>query len=164
MSFGPPAPPLLMGGPSPGVVLAASPPAPAPDVSPSFLAPPPPVASLRAAEPAKLTEIKNAKAYLDLQDLIQYHLCLSEYSTKWADDALVTDMIILEASLFWEGQIRVAVRDGSLQFLFYNIGSVYHGKGFEMLTALEQYCHPNTMANAFTRLMSLFNNVQGELE
>ncbi len=33
-----------------------------------------------------------------------------------------------------------------------------------MLAALEQHCHPDTVANAFTMLMSLFKDVQGESE
>jgi hypothetical protein len=33
-----------------------------------------------------------------------------------------------------------------------------------MLVSLDQHCHPDTVANVFTTLMSLFNKVQGESE
>jgi len=68
------------------------------------------------------------------------------------------------ASLFWEGQIWNAVCEGSLHFLFDNKGTLYHDKGFEMLAVLDQHCRPDTIANAFSTLMSLFNEVQGPLE
>jgi hypothetical protein len=58
----------------------------------------------------------------------------------------------------------MAVKDGSLWFLFNNKGMLYYGKGFEMLAALNQNCRPDTVANAFTTLMSLFNDVQGDSE
>jgi hypothetical protein len=154
-----------MGVVSRGFLLGAPPLAPVPAASPSFAAPsPPPLVSLRAADPFKLPVIKDAKAYLDLHDIIQYYLHLPEYSTKRSDDALITDAYNLEASRFWEGQLRVAVRDGSLRFLFDNKGAVFHGKGFEMLAALDQHCCPDTVSNVFTTLMSLFNNVQGDSE
>jgi hypothetical protein len=35
---------------------------------------------------------------------------------------------------------------------------------FEMLVMPDQHCHPETMANAFTTLMSHFNDVQGKAE
>jgi len=68
------------------------------------------------------------------------------------------------ASLFWEGQIRNAVREGSFRFLFENKGTLYHGKGFEMLAVLDQHCCPDKILNAFSTLMSLFNDVQGPSE
>jgi hypothetical protein len=68
------------------------------------------------------------------------------------------------ASLFWEGQIQNAVREDSLHFLFDNTGTLYHGKGFEMLAMLDQHCCPDTISNAFSTLMSLFNDVQSPLE
>ena len=72
MSFVPPDTPLPVGAPSPGAVLVASPLAPVPAASPLFLALSPPLAALlQAAEPFKLAEIKDAKTYLNLQDLIQ---------------------------------------------------------------------------------------------
>ena len=33
-----------------------------------------------------------------------------------------------------------------------------------MLAVLNQHCRPDSVTNAFTTLMSLFNNVQGESE
>ena len=77
---------------------------------------------------------------------------------------LVISATNLETSRFWEGQIRVTIQDGLLRFLFKNKGSLYHGKGSEMLVALDQNFHPDTVANTCTTLMSLFNNIQGELE
>jgi hypothetical protein len=77
---------------------------------------------------------------------------------------LVTTPSNITASLFWEGQIWSAVREGSLWFLFDNKGTLYHGKGFEMLSVLNQHCCPDTIANAFSTLMSLFNDVQGHSE
>jgi hypothetical protein len=56
------------------------------------------------------------------------------------------------------------VQDRSLHFLFENKGSMYDGKDFEMLAALNQHCHPNSVANAFTTLLSLFNNSMGASE
>ncbi len=35
---------------------------------------------------------------------------------------------------------------------------MYDGKGFEMLAALNLHCRPDMVANAFSTLMSLFNN------
>ncbi len=64
----------------------------------------------------------------------------------------------------WEGQLHLAVQDGPLWFLFKNNGSQFHGQGFEMLATLMQHCCPDTVSNAFTSLLSLFNNVQGESE
>ena len=54
------------------------------------------------------------------------NLRLPEYSTKHSDDALATRVTKLEASQFWEGQIRVTIQDGSLWCLFKNKGSLYH--------------------------------------
>jgi hypothetical protein len=64
-----------------------------------------------------------------------------------------------------EGLIITAVKDRSLRFLFDNKGrTLYHGKGFEMLAALDQHYCPDTMTYAFTTLMCLFNNIQGKSE
>jgi hypothetical protein len=90
-------------------------------------------------------KIKDVKAYLDLQDLIQFYLCLPKYFTKRSDNALITSPSNLTASLFWEVQLRVAVREGSLRFLVENYRTLYHGKGFEMLAALEEHCSPDTV-------------------
>ncbi len=76
----------------------------------------------------------------------------------------MTDLRNTEASCFWEEQILVAVQEGSLRFLFETKGSMYDGKGFEMLDALNQHCRPDSVANAFTTPLSLFNDNMGELE
>ncbi len=58
----------------------------------------------------------------------------------------------------------MAVQDGSLRFLFENKGSMFDGKGFKMLAALNQQCHPDSVANAFMTLMSLFNDNMGKVK
>jgi hypothetical protein len=65
------------------------------------------------------------------------------------DDALVTDARNSEVSCLGEGQIRMAVQEGSLHFLFENKGSIYDGKDLEMLAALNQHCHLGSVANTF---------------
>ena len=136
-----------------------------PPVSSPPLVVTPLMAPLRPAEPIKLPALKDAKAYLDVYDIILYWLRQPEYSTQLLDESLlVTTPSNVEASLFWEGQIQAAVREGSLRFLFDNKGTLYHGKGFEMLAVLNQHCCPATIVNVFSTLMSLFNDVQGPLE
>jgi hypothetical protein len=76
----------------------------------------------------------------------------------------VTDSWNADASCFGEEQIRVAVQDGSLRFLFEIKGLMYDGKGFEMLVALNWHCRPDSTANAFTTLLSFFNNSLGAFE
>jgi hypothetical protein len=111
-----------------------------PPVSSPPLVVTPLMAPLRPAEPIKLPALKDAKAYLDVYDIILYWLRQPEYSTQLLDESLlVTTPSNVEASLFWEGQIQAAVREGSLRFLFDNKGTLYHGKGFEMLAVLNQY-------------------------
>ena len=56
------------------------------------------------------------------------------------------------------------VKDGELCFLFENKGDIYNGWGFEMLSALNAYCHPDLVANAFSSLLSLFSELQGDDE
>ena len=146
--------------PPPGVDT----PAPAPPTSSSPLVIHPTAVPLRPSDPFKLPVIKDAKAYLDVHDMIQYYLRQPEYATQRSDDALVTTPSNVVASLFWEGQLRNAVREGSLRFLFDNKGTLYHGKGFEMLAVLDQHCRPDTISNAFSTLMSLFNDIQGPSE
>jgi hypothetical protein len=124
----------------------------------------PALVAMRAVEPLKLCELKDPKAFLDNWDLIQYYLCLPEFSTCWMDNALVMDSSHLEASRIWEDQLRLAVKEGLLCYLFENKGNVYSGHSFEMLAALSQHCHPDLVANAFTLLLLLFNNVQGNDE
>jgi hypothetical protein len=157
MSFLVPVPPI------------ASPPAlpPAPTgipPAPQASAPAPAAGSFRSSESIKLPDIKDAKVYLDHHELIQYYLRFPNYSTQRSESLLITDVSNSEASQFWEGLIRTAIKDGSLYSLFNNKGTLYYGKGFEMLAALDQHCHPDTVANAFTTLMSLFNDVQGNSE
>jgi hypothetical protein len=125
---------------------------------------PSPVLMICPAEPFKLPPIADAKAYLNLSSILQYYLCHPEFSPLRSDDALVTNSRNAEASAYWECQIRVAVQDGSLCFLFKSKGLMYDGKGFEMLAALNQHCRLDLVASAFTSLLLLFNDSMGESE
>ncbi len=148
----------------PAVAPAApSPPAVAPPMP--ALPPLPPAAPIAArVELLKLDPIKDAKAFLDSFKTIQYYLRMPEFLTRHADGSHSTDTANLDASRTWEGQPCLAVKDGALHFLFENKGTQYHGQGFEMLAALTQHCHHDTVSNAFASLLSLFNDVQGESE
>jgi hypothetical protein len=65
-----------------------------------------------------------------------------------------------KASWIWEGQLRLAVKDGSFKYLFENKGLLYNGCGFEMLAALDQHCRPDKCFKyAFGSLLLLFNDV-----
>jgi hypothetical protein len=74
------------------------------------------------------------------------------------------DPLNADASRIWEGKIHMAIKDGSLCFLFENKGDLFHGHGFKMLATLDQHCHPDIISNAFSSLLSLFNEVQGDNE
>ena len=102
----------------------------------------------------KFNPFTDAKGFLDLLEQIQFYLRMHEFSTGHLDGSLTTDASNLEASQAWEGQFQLTVRDVALCFLFKNKGTLYHGRGFEM----------DSVSNAFTSLLSLFSNVQGESE
>jgi hypothetical protein len=157
--------PPSAGAAPPVVVSAPLPPPPSSSSSSSstFLAPLA-TPSLRPAEPFKLSEIKDVKSFLDLQDEIAYYLRSEAFGTRHSDDLLITDPSNAEASCYWEGQLRIAVKNGGLRFLFENTGLRFHDKGFEMIDVLNRHCRPNSVSNAFTTLMSLFNDVQGDSE
>jgi hypothetical protein len=108
--------------------------------------------------------MKDPKAFLDSLEQIQYYLRMPNFCTGCMDDSLVTDASNQEASRIWEGELHTAIKEGTLLFLFKNKGTQYHGRGFEMLAALMQHCHPDTVTNAFSSLLSLFNDVQGDNE
>jgi hypothetical protein len=79
-------------------------------------------------EPFKLPPIADSKeAFLNLSSILQYYLRRPEFSTLRSDGELITDDRNADASAYWEGQLRVAVQDGLLKFLFENKGSVYDG-------------------------------------
>ena len=86
--------PLAPPPPPPGVTT----PAPAPSSSQLVLSPT--AVPLWPPEPFKLPVIKDAKAYLDVHDMIQYYLHQPEYATQRSDDALVTTPSNVVASLF----------------------------------------------------------------
>jgi hypothetical protein len=116
------------------------------------------------AELLKLDPIKDARSFLDSLEQIHFYLCMPNFSTGHADESLITDVNNQEASQVWEGQLRLAGKDVTLCFLFKNKGSQCHGWGFEMLATLMQHCRPDTVMNAFSSPLSLFNDVQGESE
>ncbi len=126
--------------------------------------PPAPAPSIRPAEPFKLPAIPDVKSYLNLTSIIQYYLWRPEFSTQRSDDKLITDSRNAEASAYWEGQLRVALQDGSLCYIFKHMDLMYDGKRFEMLAALNLHCCPETVPNAFKTLMSLFNDNMGDSE
>ncbi len=129
---------------------------------PATSRPPSTPSSTTQPEPFKLVKIKDAKAYLNNYNLIQYYLRIPDFSTGRSDGILKTDPSNAEASRVWEGQICLAVKDGSLRFLFENKRDLFHGRGLEMLATLDQHCRPDTVSNAFSSLLSLFNEVQGD--
>jgi hypothetical protein len=61
-----------------------------PVIPPQVTAPPPVAPAPWSFEPLKLCVLKDDKAFIDNYDLIQYYLHVSEFSTGWADDALIT--------------------------------------------------------------------------
>jgi hypothetical protein len=125
---------------------------------------PAPLSMICPAELFKLPLIADTKAYLNLSSILQYYLHRPKFSTQCSDDALITDSRNAKASSYWEGQIRVAVQEGSLCLLFESKGLLYNGKGFEMLAVLNQHCHPDLVANAFMTLMSNFNDNMSKSE
>jgi hypothetical protein len=107
------------------------------------------------AELLKLNPMKGAKAFLDSLEQIHFYLQMPEFSTGIADVSLTTDGGNLDTSRAWEGQLRIAIKEGNLCFLFKNKGSLFHGRSFEMLDTLMQHCCPGTVFNAFTSLLSI---------
>ncbi len=99
-----------------------------------------------------------------MRDLILFWLRSPGFSTARNDSLLVTDSPNSLASQFWEGQLRTALKNGSVRHLFENTDNKYFGKGFEMLQVLEDTFHPSLISNSFTTLLSLFNDTQGDKE
>jgi hypothetical protein len=64
----------------------------------------------------------------------------------------------------WEGQLWLAVKDGSLRFLFENKGDIYNGHGFEMLVALSQHVVQTWFQMRSLLLCPCVNDVQGQDE
>jgi hypothetical protein len=144
---------------APVMVPAVVPAAPVPMPMAPFVAPP--VASVGVrAELLKLDPMKDAKAFLDFLEQIHFYLQMPEFSTGYANGSLTTDVRNFDVSCALEGQLRLAVKEGSLCFLSENKGSQFHGCSFEMVDTLMQHCHPDTVSDAFTSLLSLFNDVQ----
>ena len=99
-----------------------------------------------------------------MRDLILFWLRSPGFSTARNDSLLVTDSRNSLASQFWEGQLRTALKDGSVRHLFENTDTKYFGKGFEMLQVLEDTFRPSSISNSFTTLLALFNDTQGDKE
>jgi hypothetical protein len=112
----------------------------------------------------KLDSIKDAKAYLDALGIIEFYLWDPDFSPGLPDSVLVSASSNFEASRLWEGQLCLAVKDGELCFLFENKGDTYNGHGFKMLAARNACCHLNSVANAFSSLLSIFNELHGNDE
>jgi hypothetical protein len=85
-------------------------------------------------------------------------------STGHANGALVTDAANAKARHIWEGQLGLVVKDGSLKYAFENKGSMFDGRGFEMLAALNRHCHPESVSNIIGSLHSSYNDMQGKVE
>ncbi len=166
----PPIPPTLPAAlpAAPPVVIPLASPAAVPEASPAVVpvaSPVPHVAPLGIhAELLKLDPIKDAKAFLNSLEQIQFHLRMPEFFTGHTNASLITNLGNQEASWVWEGQLHLAVWDGTLRFLFENKGTQFHGRGFEMFATLMQHCCPDTVSNAFASLLLLFNDVQGKSE
>jgi hypothetical protein len=125
------APPAVIPVTSSAAVTAA-PPAMVPVASPV-----PHVAPLGiCAELFKLNPIKVVKSFLNLLEQIQFYLRMPEFSTGHANESLTTNLGNQEASQVWEGQLHLTVWDGTLQFIFKNKGSQFHGRGFKILATL----------------------------
>ncbi len=85
------------------------------------------VASSSTTKVLKIDPIKDTKAYLDALGIIEFYLRDPDFSPGLPDGALVTTASNYEASHLWEGQLRLAVKDGKLRFLFENKGDIYNG-------------------------------------
>jgi hypothetical protein len=142
---------------------------PSPTEMASVTSPPLPVAPQPSPIPLPvdrftLPSIKMSDDYLAARDLILYWLRRPGFSTACSDATLITDPSNAHASQFWEGQIRMALKDGLARFLFENTGSAYFDKGFKMLQVLEDNFCPSSISNTFTTLLSLFNERQSDKE
>jgi hypothetical protein len=126
MSFSSPGqdlpPPLFYHPRASGVVPPSTPSSPAASPSPM-------------AKVLKLSSIKEAKAYLDALEIIEFYLWDPDFSPGLPDCALVTTSSNFKASCLWEGQLCLAVKDSD-HFLFKDWGDIYNGRGFKMLVAL----------------------------
>ncbi len=111
-----------------------------------------------------LPAIKTGDNYLQTRDLILFWLRPPGFSMACLDELLLTDARNALASQYWEGQLRAALKDVPIRFLFKNTGSTFYGKGFEMLQVLEDHFHPSSIFNSFTTLLVLFNDTQGKKE
>jgi hypothetical protein len=153
---GPTAPPTIPFPALPPVLL---------DLAPAPVIPMAPTSQSLGVDAFKLLQldpIKDAKSYHAMYYVFQLYLRKEMFSTGHADSALMTDAANAIASRIWEFQLRLAVKDGLLHFLFESKGALYNGHGFKMLAALDQHCQPESVSNAFSCLKSLFNDVQGE--
>jgi hypothetical protein len=155
-------PASILGSPSPST--SPSPTRGAPVDSPTSPAVPPPGPIPLPVNRFTLPPIKNSISYLAACNLILYWLHCHGFSTARSDLALITDSTNTLASQFWEGQIRMALKDGPTHFLFKNTGSTYYDKGLEMLQVLEDHYRPSSISNTFTTLLSLFNDTQSNKE
>jgi hypothetical protein len=129
-------------------------------IPPSGLASP----SSSMTKVVELNPIKDALAYLERFGIIKFYHCKLDFSTGCVDGKLITTATNLKASRLWEGQLHLAIKDATLRFLFKNKGDTYNSHGFEMLTALNAFCCPDSVANTFSSLLSIFNKLKGNDE
>jgi hypothetical protein len=106
---------------APAMVPAVIPASPVP-MAP-FVAPPVASVGVRAKR-LKLNPMKDEKAFLDLLEQIHFYLQMPEFSTGHANCSLTIDAENLEAGRAWEGQLRLAIKEGSLCFLFEKKGAL----------------------------------------
>jgi hypothetical protein len=53
-------------------------------------------------------------------------------------------------------------KTASCNFCLKNKGNIYNGREIKMLATLNAYCHPDSVANVFSSLFSIFNELQGK--
>ena len=109
-----------------------------------------------------LPPIKSGSDYLKTWDSILFWLRSPGFSTGRSDSALITDTTNSLASQYWEGELWMAVQDGSVRYLFDKTGDLYYGCRFEMLAALEANFKPATFSHTFAVLLFLINSKQSE--
>ncbi len=109
-----------------------------------------------------LPPVNSSDDYLCSRDLILFWLHSPGFSTAHNNSMLITDAHNAMARQFWEGQLRISLKDGSVWFLFENMGSTFYGKGFEMLQLLEDNFCPSSISNTYITLFTLFNTTQGD--
>ncbi len=126
------------------------------------VATPSPVAQVTCpVEPLKLCKLKDAKAThqkFQVDSILPPCPEILHGPCGWCSDHWFVqsghELHVGRAALAccWRWQPSVSLQEQS---------NLYNCHGFEMLAALTQHYHPNSVANAFTSLLLLFDNMQG---